>query len=645
MRFSLRPRQRKDNNIPSAPPDRHADPPKKKSFAPRLAALNSFSRLGAAAANHSFVSLKPKPSPTNPNPHVNNATVHPVKPPARQSLSPLSVLVNYDLHPSRNHTGQALEYASYAPSRFFVVPSSRTHRRRPRQSPTSSVFSSALALDYDTMARRGADFQPDFLPLDKRIQAKIVRLRQLLMEGDRIGDLQMLKDLAEILQANITRQQTQAESKRSQIKHAQIVAGFIEKRNHVIHIKKVSGKPSTFRSRTTSALKLRAASMRSTSRHPRSGHENKERIKPEMPERRCDDLGSKKGRSDFSRLTRKSSAHLRRLHSAGAVLIRKLSKSSVPVQHASCSPDSSASSTPVLDPETIKKLKTDPVPIINDFQMELQGIEQEELLDRAKLDEVEAQLEERRRIHEEAMDILDQFYGALPGWENDPISQKMILETVELTEAGVDAERDLTESRDVFLRAEAALADHQRAHRALQAIRSDLTSFVQILSDLIASADVIVETRGRANTPTRPRRYSVDVQTEAGEGVLDTLSHLERLLDRCIGQSRLAVECCCEAPRVQNLQDDLEQISAGFALEAEAVKKNGTIYHDDLEPTLQVSVTALGDCKLAEGFVSERQVMITEDLEPLRNQLERSEEYVMLERLAILDLRHPRDDR
>ncbi|CAN8064875.1 unnamed protein product, partial [Agarophyton chilense] len=648
--------------VPSAspaPPDRHAEPPNKKPFASRLGAriaLNSFSKLGAAAATHSFVSLKSKAG-VPPTEHLEATPPHACKSPERQA-SPLSVLLNCDHHPSRNLHGHALHYAAYTPSRFFVPPSSRAPRRRARLvAPSAAALPSALALDYDTVARSAAAAtlaEPDFLPQDKLIKAAIVRLRQLLTNGDRIGDLRTLNDLAEILRQNIARHHSQAEAKRTHIKHAKIVAGFIDKTNHVIHIKKVSGKPATFRSRTTSALKLRAASMRSASRHPRNACDNKHRFRRQPPaERHCHGLGTPMDhhhphhqKSDCSRLTRKNSSHLRRLHSAGAVLIRKLSsKSTVPSQRAPCRPDSSPTNSPVLHPETIKKLKTDPAPIINGFQMELHAIEQEHLLDRTKLEEVESQLCERRRIHQEAMQILDQFYGALPGWENDPISQKMILETVELTEAGVDAEHDLTESRDLLLRAQAALADHQRTHRALQAIRADLTSFVQILSDLIASADVIVETRGRANLPSRQRRYSVDVQTEAGEGVLDTLSHLERLLDRCIGQSRLAVECCREAPRVDNLQDDLEHISAAFALEAEAVKKNGTIYHDDLEPTLQVSVTVLGDCKLAEGFVAERQTLITEDLEPLRNQVERCEEYVMMERLAILDLRHPRDDR
>ncbi|PXF48338.1 hypothetical protein BWQ96_01798 [Gracilariopsis chorda] len=467
------------------------------------------------------------------------------------------------------------------------------------------------------------------------------------MQGDRLGDLHMLKELVELLQANIIRYQTEAVSKCSQIKHAKIVAGILDNRDNIIHIKKVAGKPKYFRARTFNSAKNRAASMRSASRHHRVPCDKKDRNKSSPPQRYCDDPGPKKGRTDYSRLTRKSSAHLRRLHSAGAVLIRKLSKSSVPAQQQppTCRSDRPTPRTPILDAETIKMLKTNPMPIINEFQQELQAIEQEELLNRAKLQEADAQLNERRETHEEIIEILDQFYGALPGWEQDPISQKMILETVELTEAGVDAERDLIEAREVCLRAKAALSDHERAQRALQAIRVDLTSFIQILRDLIASADVIVETRRRTSTDSSRRRYSVDVQTEAGEGVLDTLCQLERLLDRCVGQARMAVECCSEAPRVESLRDDLEQIATGFGLEAKAVKKNNTIYYDDLEPTLQVSVTALGDCKLAEAFVSERKDMIAEDVKPLRDQVERCEEYVILERLAILDLRHPRDDR
>lgn len=564
---------------------------------------------------------------------------------------PASFLVNYDALPARRPDGHALEYYNYEPSPYFnPTPASRTRRRAraiTERKPQNHGFdrpktlANDLGLDFDSLQRnkRAGPIEDilQFIPLEKRIRAKIAELRDLLRQGEQMGDMETLKNMVGIHDANLAKHQQAAQTARAQIKEAKIAVGVAETPVRIdtlpksTLVRKVSGKPIRHISgRTVSALKSRTASMRSVSRAAQKS----------MPEHRSDDNrppgrehhppGPTKGKIELNKLTRKSSARLKRLGSAGSILIRRLSKVSVTEDGSSgSSVDTPVSST--LDQETLQRLKQSPEEVISEYEAVLRRILQAEDAENEKLQEARERLETRRSIHDKAMAILDQFYGSLPGWEDDPISVRMLPDTADMTEAGIEAERDLADMRLTRERVFAAHEDHGRTLKSLSAISTSMSVFVERLDALVSSLDDSDET-------SRSRVRAVNMNRDA---LSEILTYLEKLMCKCVHNGKMAVECCVEAPRVGQIERDVGKLYEGFKHECEAVWRQGGVCKSDFSPTLQVAKSTLCDCKLAEKFVVERQKMISEDLEMFDTKVERYEEYVMQERAAILDNFHP----
>lgn len=564
--------------------------------------------------------------------------------------APASFLVNYDTLPVRRPDGTALDYHAYEPSPYFKPTSASRTRRRGRaaaqpkhlhtglERPTSAAHH--LGLDFDSLQRnkrRGAaEDILQFVPVEKKIRAKIAELRALLREGDRLGDIEVLKDLVGMHDAHLANHKHAAQIASSQIKEAKIIAGIIEKppvmqaEQKSTLIRRVSGKPIRhINGRTASALRARTASMRAASRHHKTAFEHRsDDNRP--PGRENHPPGPTKGMVEFNKLTRKSSARLKRLGSAGSVLIRRLSKVSVAEDASSgSSAESPVSST--FDQETMKRLKASPAEVITEYEADLKRIELAEDVEIEKLKEAKERLENRRTIHDKAMAILDHFYGSLSGWEDDPIAVRMLPDTADMTEAGIEAERDLAEVRLTRERVFAAHEDHGRSLIALGSMSSNMGLFIDRLEALVSSIDDYEET---FRSGGRLLKISRDVIT-------DILKDLEKLMRKCVQNAKLAGECSTEAPRVGQIERDLGKLEEGFMREAEAMMKQGTVYKNDFAPTLQVAKSTLCDCKLAEAFVAERRNMISEDLETFDSKVERYEEYVMLERIGILDTYHP----
>lgn len=287
--------------------------------------------------------------------------------------------------------------------------------------------------------------------------------------------------------------------------------------------------------------------------------------------------------------------------------------------------DAPVSST--FDQETMRRLRSAPSDVIAEYENELRRLEKTIEVETGKLREAKERLESRRLIHGKAMHILDQFYGGLPGWEEDPIARSMLEETAEMTEAGLEAERDLADARLVRERAQAAFEDHERCLRELQFIAETLNTFIRQVEDLM----MVVE-------QLDPQKKFVKMQSS---GLEDALAEKRELLGRCIEQARTAADCSVDAPRVSLLGTDLRKVREAFSVEAGAVSRQGGLRRGDFGPSLQVARSALCDCRLAESFVAARVKMVGEDLAKFDMRMERCEDYVMLERVGILDQYHP----
>lgn len=567
-----------------------------------------------------------------------------------------SVLVNYDTLPTRRPDGLALDYATYSPSRFHT-PAPRSRRRaRPtqEQAPVDALTDQArtldLGLDLDSVKRNKAGPPVDFLqfvPIERRVRAKIAELRRLLVEAEHLGDIEVLKDLVGIHQANLANHRHTVHTITSQILEAKIIAGIVcnppavdvapeprttlESRSTLI--RKVSGKPMRHISgRTVSALKSRTASMRSNARGQKNASLNQ--AEPQRPQRGGNQPpGPTKGKDTpkiSGKVVRKSSTRLRRLGSAGGVLIRRLSKVSV-AEDASTGSSGEAPTSSTFNQETMKRLKACPDEVLAAYEEDLKQAQAAEEMESGKVNEARERLASRRSVHEKAMTILDQFYGSLPGWEDDPIASRMLPETAEMTEGGLEAERDLAEVRGFRTLAIAAYDDTGRGLKALHTVSSTMSQFIEDMEKILSTAR---DPEERFPGDKRAARIAFD-------DLPKILGGLENLLKKCSQNAEMAAVSCVDAPRVDQVNRDFGKLAEGFRQEAFAVMQQSGIFRDDFAPTLQVAKTGLCDCKLAETFIAERHKMIDEDLETMDGQVERCEEYVLMERMSLLDMYHP----
>lgn len=399
-------------------------------------------------------------------------------------------------------------------------------------------------------------------------------------------------------------------------------------------------------SRSVSALKGRTGPPNRSTSHSVTESANPSPYPDYTPEALSQALPSSGApkRGYVAKLSRKSSGTLKRIGSAGSTLMRRFGRASVghepsPAEavptsgFSSSMPSHPSSVSSVLDRETLARLKTEPADVIAELEagaVRLQNDERETL---ARLKAAERVLEERRDLHSKIMSILDQFYGNLPGWQQDPITQALFIETVDMTDAGLEAERDLAEARHNLSQGHAALKDHELGLGSLQTIGEQLGLFINALERLIRSV-AECENHGRTGGHGTPE-YSGDIWT--------SLQQLEKHLNKSVTCGEMASECCPDAPRVKQIERDLRTLRDSFTNESKAVATMCRIYRKDLLGSLIVAKTTMADCKVAECFVQEREKMIAEDVESFEELVERCEEYVMQERMTLVDIHHPLD--
>lgn len=367
--------------------------------------------------------------------------------------------------------------------------------------------------------------------------------------------------------------------------------------------------------------------------------------------------GNSSARRYVTVLSRKSTETLRRLGSAGTMFIRRFGRgssvddpasvSSVPnvpgglgddrimstgltdgfeegmvtaaeVSAAVAAATGVVSST--LDKSTLERLRTEPVEVVAELEIESNRLQKEERELLVQLKSAERVLEERRDMHDKAMEILDQFYGSLPGWQQDPITQSMFVETVDMTDAGLETERDLAEARHNMWQAHAALKDHELCLSAIQSIGEQLGLFISGLERFLRSI--------------------IDSDDVVEADIYSTVRQLEKNLEKCTSKSQMATECCTDTPRVLQIDRDLKCLGEDFGKQAKLVVSSH-LYENNMSDSLRTAKSTVCECKLAENYVQERQKMIGEDLEGFEELVEKSEEYVIMERMALVDLHHP----
>lgn len=217
-------------------------------------------------------------------------------------------------------------------------------------------------------------------------------------------------------------------------------------------------------------------------------------------------------------------------------------------------------------------------------EKQLKKLEQEEAEAELRERLLEEKMKKRRKIHVQVMEVLDEFYGGKDGWENDQVARTMLSELADMTEAGLEAERDLAEARKLRDGALAAKQDWERGLREVTSVRKDVES--------------VLEGNHRMETAISPETV---------------------LWQRLETSTRVASECGLE----------MNAIARGL----EALK--------DSNDSKQMTQATRVECIKMERHGKEVVAMIQEDVNKLERRVERCEEYVIMERVAILNQHHP----
>ena len=553
-------------------------------------------------------------------------------------------LVSNATLPKRDSSGYALDYYSYTPSSQNSTNSSKTRRRvRPttkrkssKQSFNKLAKSSVdIGLDFDSLARRrklGGD-QLDFIPIEKRILSKTIQLRRLLNQVEHIGDFEELKELVTIHESKISSSKKQIVTAKERIREANILIQTINNtvNTNGISLRRVHGKPNHFRSRRTDSA------LRESTEFPPTPNTltNQRSFDHDIvlgTHQQLSPSEQRRFKPDVHKASRKSSK-LRRLGSAGSTFLRRLSKGSH-MDESSLGSRREPFTPVVLDEDTIERLKLNPEQGMEELQNKLHSLIEAEHVDAVKLKEAQNKLAEKRDIHDRIMEILDLFYGNTPGWEENPISQAMFTEIADMTEAGLEAEHDLVDFRLLLNRARAAFEDYVLGANAMLVVTHELTFFVQKLGALMVSVD--------ESEPIFLMDGTIESKNEELHRTI--LRDMDGHITKTYSKSRVAAESCVGAPRVARVKADLQKLKSIFDAEVSAVEDSESVCQCDLQTMMQMSRNALSESRTAEMFVIERRNLMGEDLVKIESQVDRCEEYVIMERLGILDLHHPPDE-
>lgn len=605
-------------------------------------------------------------------------------------------LLPHETLPSRLPNGHSLDYTAYSPSRFYVPLSPHT-ARRPRHTvnhpstghlhlhfePNSTNDKDISSTTVDEKAQSNLSSRPAAHTIQHAIRLKVAALRRYLVLGNELGELPKLKNNVSIEREALARARRARHTALVRLHDAATLTGLPPPATVVappLHgpcrrptpvraqaaapgftrvrpippqasqipgtgIRRMHGPPTRNGLRTRSSLRGRqTASVSQDGDHA-------SRLDPGEP---TDPLSQTLPRPLVGRWpfgggqARRPTGKLRRLGSAGSMLIRRMSRTSVGKGEAASmasaasvgsdglAPAVAAATGSVcsaLDRSTIARLKTAPSTVMAELEGEARRLHEVERDALMRVKASERSLEQRRDYHDKAMAILDQFYGTLPGWQQDPITQAMFVETVDMTDAGLETERDLADARHIRAQALAALSDSGLAVGSLQATTEHLGTFISGLDATIRS---IAEFENRDAATSQ-----LQIKIASTGDIRSTLSVLEQNLEKAASSAEMALDCCKSVARVLHLERDVRTLRNTFVANMKSAYSAEQLNAKEFAETLHVAKRVVCDCKMAETYMRELEKMVAGDLDGFEDLVESCEEYVMAERLALVDLHHP----
>jgi hypothetical protein len=235
-------------------------------------------------------------------------------------------------------------------------------------------------------------------------------------------------------------------------------------------------------------------------------------------------------------------------------------------------------------------------------------------------------LDARREIDDERLTILDRFYAKLPGWENDPVSQKLLVEVADMSEAAIVAERDLWFKCEKLEIMYTALSDHRKGLEFISDAHARLKNVVRELEVARVANSVDALRHGSAAAAAAAEAHNRLKAAKIGA-------------NQAFAKAKLASLCCKEIPRIDLISvkssELLVNVDVGFNSPAVELVARKTI-----SEALVSARATLSDCDQAVAWVIDRTARIESDISDCEADVELLEQDVIEERMGLLRQHH-----
>lgn len=325
-----------------------------------------------------------------------------------------------------------------------------------------------------------------------------------------------------------------------------------------------------------------------------------------------------------SALRRQYSNGLRRFASAGGAFVKRVSSRSGTVGRSSLAVEAAAAAC--LDYSTLVKLKDDPEQMLLELELKANDARRE-LSDRqSAAADAEAALKKRTSIDQRRLAVLDRFYARLHGYESDPVAKKMLVEVADMSDSAIEAERDLWYKYSELEVMRYAFEDHSNGLAYVSEALSLLTAVVQELYTAKTTNYAELLRKGRSE-----RLAATEAKTRLRAAKIGT--------SQALTKASLAAACCPDIPRIKEIAvASSEKLSS-----ADSSHDNigfDSIMYKAVVDAFSATQTSLVDCHEAVAWCKSRVAQIESDVAHGNRDLQRLEQDVIEERMALLQQRH-----
>jgi hypothetical protein len=240
----------------------------------------------------------------------------------------------------------------------------------------------------------------------------------------------------------------------------------------------------------------------------------------------------------------------------------------------------------------------------------------------------ESALETRRVLNARLLTVLDRFYGRLPGWEDDPVSQALIGDLGSMSDSGVEVERDMWEQQSRLLNTQLVLLDHNKC-----------SEYLSVCLLLLKNVDETL-VRAEAANVIDILRHGPDAYTAASV-VQSKLMSARSSVNEAVLKAKIASLCCPNMARAPHILDTTKRLQTIIQTDINFHMMGSDVITGRLiVDALALTSSASYNVQCGLQWVTGRVASIKCDQERADTEIEMLESDVLEERIVLLRQHH-----